>query len=500
MSKKLFILFCTTALTVNLFAQTYCESFDGQTLTPQQGAHAFNSYGNGNGGFLNDWNVTNGTPSIYSSGQLSGVNAYDGNQFVLAAVCDASDDYSEGVSLQHDFLQGNTYNITLAIRNHGSTINPTPIDIEFVLLNSPISFTYQTQTGCTPTPAIPNGSLTVHTEPSFTTDSWQLITFSITNLSADYHNIWIRSFLSQGAPFVTTFLLYDAVCVETILPSTCYTFDEQTISTGDQQHTFNTYGNGNPGFLQDWNVASGTPSVYINGSLGSVSAFEGTQFALTGVCSAGSNWDESVSLEYNFQQGYSYSVSMAVRNHGTGNNPTPIDVDYILLQNPISYTYNSSTGCSQLPSTPVGADTVYTLSSLNLDSWQVINFNINNTTANFSNLWFRPQFSSGSPLVTTFFLFDSVCVSQTNEPTGLLENSQKLNFNIYPNPTNSSVTIETTEGKGIYQLQDLTGKLLLSGSVTATKFSLDIGTLSKGIYLLSLIDGEQQVNRKVVKE
>ncbi len=70
---------------------------------------------------------------------------------------------------------------------------------------------------------------------------------------------------------------------------------------------------------------------------------------------------------------------------------------------------------------------------------------------------------------------------------------------VYPNPATNYSTV-VTSFKGTYQLQDITGKVLLTGSVTATKFSLDISALSKGIYLLSLFDGEQQVNRKVVKE
>lgn len=71
---------------------------------------------------------------------------------------------------------------------------------------------------------------------------------------------------------------------------------------------------------------------------------------------------------------------------------------------------------------------------------------------------------------------------------------------IYPNPATNILTVETYNDKGTYQLQDVTGKVLLSGNVTANKFSLDISALSKGIYLLSLIDGEQQVNKKIVKE
>ncbi|MCG3167453.1 MAG: hypothetical protein POELPBGB_03245 [Bacteroidia bacterium] len=77
---------------------------------------------------------------------------------------------------------------------------------------------------------------------------------------------------------------------------------------------------------------------------------------------------------------------------------------------------------------------------------------------------------------------------------------EKGDLIIYPNPATNTLTIETETAKGIYQLQDITGKVLLSGSLTATKFTLDISALSKGIYLLSLIEDEQQVNRKIVKE
>ena len=83
---------------------------------------------------------------------------------------------------------------------------------------------------------------------------------------------------------------------------------------------------------------------------------------------------------------------------------------------------------------------------------------------------------------------------------GIEDISDSKGISIYPNPATNTVTIENQTASGTYQLQDITGKVLLSGSVTATKFSLDISALSKGIYLLSLIDGEQQVNRKIVKE
>ncbi len=110
---------------------------------------------------------------------------------------------------------------------------------------------------------------------------------------------------------------------------------------------------------------------------------------------------------------------------------------------------------------------------------------------------------SGNYHVVTFSdscTFSSNIIETGCVCVGINENEVSKKTRIYPNPANNTLTIETLIATGIYQLQDLTGKVLLSGSVTATKFTLDISALSKGIYLLSLIDGKRQVNRKVVKE
>ena len=71
---------------------------------------------------------------------------------------------------------------------------------------------------------------------------------------------------------------------------------------------------------------------------------------------------------------------------------------------------------------------------------------------------------------------------------------------MFPNPTNGTFSIETEITKGNYQIYDITGKILLQGTVPAPKFTLDISTLSSGVYFISVSDGERQVNGKVVKE
>ncbi|MCK9254589.1 MAG: T9SS type A sorting domain-containing protein [Bacteroidales bacterium] len=57
-------------------------------------------------------------------------------------------------------------------------------------------------------------------------------------------------------------------------------------------------------------------------------------------------------------------------------------------------------------------------------------------------------------------------------------------FQIYPNPANNFINIESFSNNDIVQIFDFTGKLLLS---TASKNQIDISDLSSGIYIVKLI-------------
>jgi hypothetical protein len=85
--------------------------------------------------------------------------------------------------------------------------------------------------------------------------------------------------------------------------------------------------------------------------------------------------------------------------------------------------------------------------------------------------------------------------------TGIEDNALN-SFKLYPNPAANIVTVELetslASSESIYQLQDVTGKVLLSGLASGeTKFSLDISTLSKGIYLLSLQNNAGRATKKI---
>lgn len=82
--------------------------------------------------------------------------------------------------------------------------------------------------------------------------------------------------------------------------------------------------------------------------------------------------------------------------------------------------------------------------------------------------------------------------------TGIVEND--VLFRLYPNPATNILTIETASGKGIYQLSDLSGKLILNGNANTQKFILDLSAYENGVYMLTLIGEEKNARMKIVKQ
>lgn len=92
----------------------------------------------------------------------------------------------------------------------------------------------------------------------------------------------------------------------------------------------------------------------------------------------------------------------------------------------------------------------------------------------------------------------------TNTPVSIIELQNLENkIAIYPNPTHNLLTIEQQSpitSKQSAAIYDLTGKVLLQFSISSQKQTIDISALSSGVYFLTLDDGEQSVNKKIVKQ
>lgn len=74
--------------------------------------------------------------------------------------------------------------------------------------------------------------------------------------------------------------------------------------------------------------------------------------------------------------------------------------------------------------------------------------------------------------------------------TGINELDDEIDYIIYPNPTTTIITIETSANKAYtLQLINLFGETVYNTIEIATgKTTIDVGTLPKGVYLVQLID------------
>jgi hypothetical protein len=291
--------------------------------------------------------------------------------------------------------------------------------------------------------------------------------------------------------------------------STCYSFDDHAVPVDSQQQAFYYFGDGHSGFLQDWNVTSGTPCIQTSGQISGVNAYDGNQYALMCICNSGVGNSEGVSLHHNFAPGQTYTVSMAIRNIPiTGSSPVPIDVNFILLQNAISYNYNPSTGCSSTPAVPAGSLIVDSIINYAQNSWSVISFTISNLTTTYSQLWIRLNYTNGYDPNTTAFCFDSVCITDElltslNLIRNTESNGKAILYQNDLNPFTSATTIryylpESTEVAQL-TIYDITGKLIKKLELKIWgngEVWFEAAGLSSGAYFYSLIADNKRVDTK----
>ena len=94
---------------------------------------------------------------------------------------------------------------------------------------------------------------------------------------------------------------------------------------------------------------------------------------------------------------------------------------------------------------------------------------------------------------------DEDCDAIISDLHGVEENAENQ-FNVYPNPTNGVLFVETRHGTSLptqtYRITNLMGQTLLTGQITAENQQIDVAALPKGMYFIT-IAGE---TRKFVVE
>lgn len=74
-------------------------------------------------------------------------------------------------------------------------------------------------------------------------------------------------------------------------------------------------------------------------------------------------------------------------------------------------------------------------------------------------------------------------------------------FELYPNPTRSSVAISwTAKGETTLTLTDLNGKVLLNAVSQASQYAMDLSNFAPGVYIVSLQNGDQILTERIIKQ
>jgi hypothetical protein len=73
-------------------------------------------------------------------------------------------------------------------------------------------------------------------------------------------------------------------------------------------------------------------------------------------------------------------------------------------------------------------------------------------------------------------------------------------FNIYPNPSTSTLKIESNEAIELLEILDLSGKTLFSQAKISNLHKLNIEALNRGIYMIRFTSNNQVVTKQFVKE
>ena len=80
------------------------------------------------------------------------------------------------------------------------------------------------------------------------------------------------------------------------------------------------------------------------------------------------------------------------------------------------------------------------------------------------------------------------CDSLSQLPTAIPEIEKSPAIDIYPNPAESTITIQSNTPISAIALFDLTGREILYYTISSTKASVDITHLSPGTYIIKVCD------------
>jgi hypothetical protein len=97
--------------------------------------------------------------------------------------------------------------------------------------------------------------------------------------------------------------------------------------------------------------------------------------------------------------------------------------------------------------------------------------------------------------------YDYGCAVSNNQTLGSSELIElEFQTKLFPNPANEILNIQTNDTKISVILSDLNGRTILKSKDNSQFHTLDISSLSKGIYQVEITNGSDSITKQFIKE
>jgi extracellular elastinolytic metalloproteinase len=122
-----------------------------------------------------------------------------------------------------------------------------------------------------------------------------------------------------------------------------------------------------------------------------------------------------------------------------------------------------------------------------------------------TNILFRFKFKSDQGLAYEGAIIDNFVVESNQVSLSLMDNEFN-SLDIYPNPIDDSITIQSTDNliNATIQLYDILGREVNQNinwnTINTNKLAIEMGALAKGTYLIKIKTNDYQTTRKIIKK
>jgi len=133
------------------------------------------------------------------------------------------------------------------------------------------------------------------------------------------------------------------------------------------------------------------------------------------------------------------------------------------------------------------------------NTWNTVTIDLNSIeNVNFSLADVNQIMFDNTNEGQTYYL-DNWYFEKTDNNTLNIADFSDNSFSVYPNPVQNTLFVNAGATVDNVSIFDLTGRQVLRAMPNAESFSLDVSNLNKGMYLVSLKAGDQEMTAKLVK-